>query len=1224
MSSWHLDQLKYAFGIGGLFTFYGFAAFIAYYSSVNIRYVVIALIILSLPVALIIGFVTMFKKGDKKDDKAKDKKAEEGAAEGDKQKLGTPQNYEDLNKGTDEAIKFLQESNLGGVNGKEAIYSLPFYLVAGLPRSGKTSLALSSTLDFKTLPSQRQSEQNFIRPTKNVDWRVASEAVLLDSAGRYQTEGADQDEWASLIELLRKNRGNRPLDGFILTISTEKLLQMDEAEIEKEAKLLRTRIDEVSQRTKVRFPVYIVFTNADAIEGFRDSFSLSQKDGQRYVWGATFPLEKAENAHALFDAEFDLLQQSLQKRRLLRLSSPFPPVRQLRIFNFPAYFGSTRRKLGHFINTLFRPNPFSQNPLFRGFYFTANLVGKTAGQAPISSSVEDLNAQQAVGQTYFAPKFFRDVLLRDKNLVATFLAQKKRPPILGWILIVLGTLITLFLLAMGITSLISNKMMLDDVVAKDQAVLQIIKEDEGKDPLTKDSNQTRREIEATRDLKKVVEKLDNWERNGAPLYMRFGMYSGERILRERLMFHFNQIIENRFKKPTVKKLEADLRKFANNPTTITSAGLTDETEKLLDDNYNLLEAYLMLTGKYKDQAVPDTLEKRLKPYWIQSVKEGQEGVAEELLNFYVKQVDRNNTSEGDSWEFPRIQQDDQLVDNVRKKLTAFPAVARYYKRKITQINKEVDPMTVESILKGQGQGVLEGSNTVPGAYTLTGRQKMQLAIVEANAQLGQPDWVMGEESVASKLATSQTDIATLENRYQRDYAFHWKEFVKGVKDKMVERANAKQIEEVKRVLEVFSTPQSPIEILLKEVATQTNWSAKPKATDWWGMIWAYFQQAKKDPSAGNSEPEKEFKPLFEFVGTDEKPSERLLKYRAEIGKANDSVKNANAGQLQDIAKDLDEANQKLPGSISIVQAEKGITNLVKDFNTQSTQDIGDLLKTPIDNLRANLGVSSEQQFEKAWQDLLVDAQKVEKGFPFEDSSDESKISAMNDFFNPVSGKLSKFYKDKLANKHFEEADGEYKVKDTSTMKDKFSPDFVKYINAALKMRDALYGKNSKPGYEYEFTLTQPTSGAVEGSIDGEKIDTNGASKKMRFPADQGDTTGVLLTFVPSDDGGTTTPSPTPSSSSNSNSSSNANANVSRVQPKPKPTTESGSNEYKKPGEWGLFRMLAENGQKSGDLYKVTLNFKGKSVTATVKPSGAVDLFDRSLFKVIKAPSQMLK
>jgi type VI protein secretion system component VasK len=61
-----------------------------------------------------------------------------------------------------------------------------------------------------------------------------------------------------------------------------------------------------------------------------------------------------------------------------------------------------------------------------------------------------------------------------------------------------------------------------------------------------------------------------------------------------------------------------------------------------------------------------------------------------------------------------------------------------------------------------------------------------------------------------------------------------------------------------------------------------------------------------------------------------------------------------------------------------------------------------------------------------------------------------------------------------------------------------------------------------------------------------------------------------------------------------------------------------------PGNWGLFRFVAFGSpgkQPAGD-YLLTYNFGGKTVNATVRPSGE-DLFDRSIFKALKAPENIL-
>ncbi len=410
MGNWHLQQLKFVFGIGGFMSFYGGLSlaiyFLGEYGGIELPYriTLIAILLLTMPIALVIGYFATRKQ-----------KKEEAAAETETQEAGTKAetsggqteqkaaaapsgNFdEDLNKGADEVVKFLKSSNLGATG--NALYSLPWYLVAGTTKSGKTSLVLGSDLNFQTLPSQRQTEQKLIRPTRQIDWRVTNDAVFVDTPGRLQNGSTDGDEWASLLESIKKHRANRPLDGLILTVNTEKILHSDENEIEDLAKTIRSRLDDATKRLKIRFPVYLVFTHADAIEGFRDSFSASKKEGENLVWGATIPLEKSDNAQALFDSEYEILQDSIMKRRLIRLSAPFSPVRQLRIFNFPLHFGSARRKLGTFVTTLFRPNPFSESPFLRGFYFTAVPVNRKRSQRKPAAT------PQTVGETFFTKRF---------------------------------------------------------------------------------------------------------------------------------------------------------------------------------------------------------------------------------------------------------------------------------------------------------------------------------------------------------------------------------------------------------------------------------------------------------------------------------------------------------------------------------------------------------------------------------------------------------------------------------------------------------------------------------------------------------------------------------------------------------------------------------------------------------------------------------------------------
>lgn len=1187
-------KLKTALGIGGLFSFYGIVAIATMaFPYPRITYmqrtlILVAIFLVTLPFFLLIGFV-MSRRAKKKAAAAADEKGEatEAASSDDKPaNLKAPTGtYGELSVGAEEAVQFLKTSNLAAT-GKDAVYGLPWYLVAGAPRAGKSSLVISSNLNFQTLPSQRQSEQKFVRPTPNIDWRVTSEAVFIDSAGRYQTEGLDADEWTALLETLKKYRANRPIDGLLLVVNAEQILKADDRELEEIAKVQRNRLDEVMQRLKVRFPVYLVFSHADAIEGFRDSFSTSKSEDKTLVWGSTIPIEKADNGQALFDAEYGILQDSVSKRRIARLSAPFPPVRQLKIFNFPLHFGTGRKKFGTFINALFRPNPFSENPFLRGFYFTASPAAKAGA-----------NGQQTVANSYFTERFFRDVVLRDKDMVSTFVAQKQGTPIFGWLLTLLITGITFLLLLMSGISLLSNNKMLTEAEEVGGRMLTVIKGD-NRPPLEKSEGEAKKEIGATEDLRGFLVRLDDNDREGPPIYMRFGMYSGTKVYTENLLPIYMSVIEQRYKKPMVARLESDLRKFADSQPVANAAQLTEKEEEVLSKNYDLLKAYLMLSGKFRDKAESGHLSTTLKDIWVVDSKTPPELklVAQQQLEFWAKQVDRD--------QFARVPLNDKLVEDTRRKLQAFPAKYRYLSRMVSEISKEVDEAngfknSPEGILTKYGgdTNFIEGTYTVPGAYTWPGLTKMKLAIAEASIKLSEPDWVMGEDAGKS-LTAGATDAADIESRYYRDYAVHWRNFMRNTRVKQYKNnADATQ------AMLLFSSSNSPIEILAREVSKNTNLSVDPGGEGWFDWIKKKLFRTKS-AGPGNSEPEKEFRPLFKFVGTDEEGEKAGINqyktqlgniYKAIDGKSDDAMKEAGA----EMAKDND--------VLKLRPRETAINTLLAPFNaTPSGQDVGIFLQEPVNRLRELIGAGQKDQLAKSWsQEIVPAAKEIEKGFPFEDGQAESDLTKLTAFLNPTDGKLSVFYKEKLET-YFEEADGKLKVKENSSVQ--FTDEFVAYLNNAFALRRALFGNNPTPKFEYEFSIKSGSGATVEIVIDGQKVDTTGTgSIKGTFPAGGSVETGVRISQI--GDTAATAPAST-------------NSNTSAPSPSSSPT-QPGQQVFA--GNWGLFRFVdAGNPQKQpGGEYSLTYNVGGKPISATIKPNGG-DPFDKSLFRNVKAPETVIK
>lgn len=1193
---WYGDQFKYALGLSSIFTFYGIAAFIAYYAGdalgdtgYTYRIVFLALLLITLPFALVIGYFTqrkIMKSGEAAAEPQPQAQAGEQQASG---KTGAAAVSGDVAQSAQEAVQWLRSTKLAG--GTDAVYALPWYITAGPTRSGKTSLVLSSALDFQTLPSQRQAEQNIVRPTGTAEWRVTSSAVFVDTSGRYQTDGAEGEEWVGVLEAIKKVRGSRPIDGLLVPVSAERLLRLNENDIEQQAKNIRARIDEIIQRTKLKFPVYLIFTHADGVEGFRDFFSISQKENKRYVWGATIPLEKAANAHALFDVEYDLLYSALMKRRLFRLANPFPPVRLLRIFNFPQRFADSRRKLGLFTSVLFRPNPFSESPFLRGFYFTANVQPSAH---PRTAGVESPDAEtpKAVGQGWFVEKFFKDVLLRDKDMVASYQSQKTGPPIFSAFFLILLMLIAIAWVGMTAVSFGFNRKLVKDTVALGEKVNTNTINDKQNDPQTKAESEVQEELDALEELRQQLVKLDNWEQKRPPLYMRFGLYTGG-TLNPKLRNVYFEAIRRRYNLPAFAALEKDLRAFAatNNPsqipipeTEITDKAKGASQEDVLSYHYDLLKAYLMLTGEeqYRDKAEGTFLTKRLEPYWKKSAPPSLEALSLEQLRFFSQSVGRD-----EDW-ISRVKSDKPLIDSVRDKLKALPAYKRAYKNIITDVsNKAKDKETnLNGILAGRGSGILisKDNYTVAGAYTIDGyREYMKAALLSASEEMKKGDWVMG--TAPSSDAAQSDDIGKLTDLYFRDYTDQWRNMIRSVRV-----AEYKDKERAIEILTAFSNTDSPMELFMVEVARQTNLSAKPKNPGWIEYFKSFLPGSKEEDIGKGKEVEKQFKPLLTFVGAgaegDANSTAPIAKYRSEIQKVKDKLNGLSQTQLQDVQGTILTGGADKMG---LQQGEQQIGNMLDSFKDSAAIDASNLLKQPLGNLRAMLLGGSYQQVEEDWTKTLYPFafKNIEKGgFPFEGTND-LPLADLNRYLNPANGMFSDYFKKRLTTS-FDDVSGEWKLKPSGGFN--FSPEFVKYLNNARKLQEALYPPNSEqPQVEYNIILKPITDGSVSINLDGvtASVASGGTedSKKGKWPASTGTTQGGKITVD---------------------------------------LTDGTHKEIPFSGEWGLFKMFRQGGAKKTEdnKYTLTINVQGTPVTVIIQPASANNPFEQSLFTNLRAPQNI--
>ncbi|MDB5817725.1 MAG: ImcF-like protein, partial [Rhizobacter sp.] len=209
-----------------------------------------------------------------------------------------------------QAIDTLQTSSKSSRwNRGRTVYELPWYLFIGAPGSGKTTALMNAGLTFPLAEKMGQASVKGVGGTRNCDWWFTSEAVLIDTAGRYTLQESDAQvdatAWDGFLALLKKTRPRRPINGVLLTVNIQDLLQQGATDREQHAAKLRARLQEFHAKLGIRAPVYVLVTKADLIGGFNESFGDLPKEDRDQVWGFSFPYDPKADAKADPLATFD-------------------------------------------------------------------------------------------------------------------------------------------------------------------------------------------------------------------------------------------------------------------------------------------------------------------------------------------------------------------------------------------------------------------------------------------------------------------------------------------------------------------------------------------------------------------------------------------------------------------------------------------------------------------------------------------------------------------------------------------------------------------------------------------------------------------------------------------------------------------------------------------------------------------------------------------------------
>jgi type VI secretion system protein ImpL len=303
------------------------------------------------------------------------------------------------------------------------LYVLPWYLVIGESGSGKTTAIESAHLSS---PFAEVTRTSGISGTRNCDWWFFEQAILIDTAGRYAIpvdDGQDKDEWQKFLSQLIKFRKKEPINGLIVTVGADKLLSASTDILEADGSKIRQRIDELMRVLGARFPVYLLVTKCDLVQGMTQFCDqLSEKSHDQAM--GMINLQMTTDIDTFPERVVQAMGEKLRNLRLLMLQSPKDQtVRQgvdPGLLLFPEEFERLKSGLNAFSKGAFQKNSYQESPLLRGLFFSS---GRQEG-TPYSHFLNELGligsreVLPGTNKGLFLHDLFTKIFPRDRALFA--------------------------------------------------------------------------------------------------------------------------------------------------------------------------------------------------------------------------------------------------------------------------------------------------------------------------------------------------------------------------------------------------------------------------------------------------------------------------------------------------------------------------------------------------------------------------------------------------------------------------------------------------------------------------------------------------------------------------------------------------------------------------------------------------------------------------------------
>jgi len=1051
------------------------------------------------------------------------------------------------------AIAALKTSKLArGRGGKEALSVLPWYMIIGPPGSGKSTALRNSGIKFPYL-SSRGGGVKGVGGTRNCEWWLTNEAVILDTAGRYTTEDDDRDEWFSFLDMLKRNRMKKPVNGLIVAVSVGDIIGIDEEETIQLAQRLRERVDELMERLKMIVPVYLMFTKCDLLAGFVDVFGDLSKSDRGQIWGFTTPvMDKGEDLGAVLKERFNELAEVVEQRSIQRMGQERHPETRERIYRFPQQFEGLRENIAAMVQTLFAENIYQDTPVMRGVYFTSGTQEGSPIDRVMNAMADAFGIRRSLpeskpvveARSYFLRDVFANVIFPDQDLAVQSTAEDRRQKQMQYAYAGGALFLALLILLFPTIAFFQNR----DLISSTRRLFYAQKDSQASTSTASIA------VEDLRVLRDRLDELLKWEDEGPPTGMRFGMYRGS-VLFEPLRKFYGAAVRRTFVEPVLTQDMKDLTAFAKKHEG-EDGQMPDEREYAR--YFSMLKLNLLLTGP-RTEAEPQ-LGDNERAWIVANVVSrwaNRSGFAEsadrqrilgEHLDLYVKLL-----AQDPALAFTR---NDKIINDTRTALGKLPFERLLLNQIIADVGREAD-LKLSNILGGTASNI-KSKGVVRGAFTRRGWDKVVRDRLESplqNADL----WVLSRTTKQSTDAEIERLIKALSSLYFQQYIFEWQGFLDSI-----EVAKPGSNAEVLAALEELTRGKPPpLARLFQALGYNTKLPNKSAAEDLGDDLLKTLKdkinkKASKDAKAAmeagtkfaNAQEETgeivytpphvqaAFDSLVKFgvapppAAPDAPPeSVQLDLYQEQLVFIRDALRQflENPSEGKALGSRLATARVQI----------QSLVNGQEDPNIRPT--LGKLLMPPLDAATSLASREAGTAINQSWCSEIVDAFKknLANRYPFNRNGHDASLADVGEFYRPGSGTMWGYFETSLK-------------EDVRRAGDKFQ--FIKklggtslqsvlltYLKRTYDISTSLFTPNgAEPQMKFSISIRpSPELSSITFSVDGKEVVYKNEPERwtqFTWPGD-GKTSGAFI--------------------------------------KVRSPKISGPEELIQQGEWGLFRLMEE-------------------------------------------------